>query len=455
MNIVEFTAENIKRLKVVRIRPDGSLVQISGPNGSGKSTVLDCIAWALGGAALAQPVPIRKGQTQAYIKLDLGTFVVTRRFAEGKATTLTVESPDGAKFPTPQRLLDGLVGALSFDPLEFTRLKPREQFDALLRLTDLAPQLANLDALSAADFEKRTIVNRKIEDREAQARGITVPDGLPEVAPDVDAATRALVTAGEANTQLAQRRERREADLREMEGLEVRADALADGVAAKVSAVAEGFDNEIRDLEASLSRARNAKDRRVKEYAKELNNELEGIQRRARELEQKLAAAAPLPDPADVPALQAAAQAARLAADGVKLRDRRVAVEKQALDLKLEAQALTDRLDARKAQKAEMLAAARLPVPDLGLADGLVTLHGLPLEQASDAEQLRASCAVAMAANPKLRVLRVKEGSLLDAAGLALLGALAEERGYQVWVERVADPGAGVGVVLEDGEVAS
>lgn len=462
MHIIEFTAENIKKLKIVRIKPDGSLVQITGPNGSGKSTVLDCIAWALGGAALAQPVPIRKGQSSAYIKLDLGTLVVTRKFAEGKATTLTVESQDGAKFPTPQRLLDGLVGALSFDPLEFTRLKPREQYDALLRLTDLAPQLANLDALSAADFGARTNLNRRAEDAEARARGITVPDGLPELAPDVEAALSALSAAGSDNAELEKRRARREEDERRAAGLEGLAQRTLDGLEANVQAVIDQYDRRVEDARQRVQQAQ-------LELDELLRNERDDVQKRRADLEaavaggrdeavkirDRLAAAEPLPPPADLAALQGAVLAARRDADGVALRNRRVAVEKQALDLKLEAQALTDRLAARAKQKVDMLAAAALPVAGLGLADGQVLLDGLPLEQASDAQQLRLSCAVAMAANPKLRVLRVKEGSLLDAAGLALLGELAQEHGYQVWVERVADPGAGVGVVLEDGEVAS
>lgn len=443
MNIVELTAENVKKLKIVCIRPDGALVQVTGPNGSGKSTVLDCIAWALGGAALAQPVPIRRGQTSAYIKLNLGSLVVTRKFTEGKMTTLTVESPDGAKFPTPQKLLDSLVGELSFDPLEFTRLKPREQFDALLRLTDLAPHLANLDALSAADFEKRTAVNRRREDKEAQARGIAVPEGLPEVAPDVDAVMREFTAAGEANAELERRRARRAADDQTAENWGRQAKAAAEDV--------KKLNEESVELHARFQRELLALTERIA-----LSEETERVcYEKYSSMKDKLKTAEPLPEPADLTALQTAATVAMRVVDAVKLRDRRLAVMEEAEALQHQSYLLTQGLDARKEEKRRMLTAAQLPVPDLGLADGLVTLNGLPLEQASDAEQLRASCAVAMAANPKLRVLRVKEGSLLDSAGLKLLGELAAAGGYQVWVERVADPGTGVGVVLEDGEVAS
>ena len=75
-----------------------------------------------------------------------------------------------------------------------------------------------------------------------------------------------------------------------------------------------------------------------------------------------------------------------------------------------------------------------------------------PFEQASDAERLRASCAIAMRGDAKLRVLRVRDGSLLDPDSLALLREMAEAADYQVWVEQV-DVSGKIGIVIEDGRV--
>jgi hypothetical protein len=83
-----------------------------------------------------------------------------------------------------------------------------------------------------------------------------------------------------------------------------------------------------------------------------------------------------------------------------------------------------------------------------------VTYRGLPFDQASSAEQLRVSVAIAMAAHPKLRVLRIKDGSLLDERSLAMLEEMAEAADYQVWVERVDTSGA-VGIVMEDGAIVA
>jgi hypothetical protein len=82
-----------------------------------------------------------------------------------------------------------------------------------------------------------------------------------------------------------------------------------------------------------------------------------------------------------------------------------------------------------------------------------VTLNGLPLEQASSAEQLRASVAIGLAMHPKLKVLLVRDGSLLDEQSLAMVAKMAEQAGGQVWLERVSK-GAECSLVIEDGMVA-
>jgi len=103
-------------------------------------------------------------------------------------------------------------------------------------------------------------------------------------------------------------------------------------------------------------------------------------------------------------------------------------------------------------EKAAKIAAAKMPVPGLSFGDGMVVLNGVPFDQASDAEQLRTSIAIAMALNPKLRVIRVRDGSLLDEESMKLLEQMADSKDYQVWIERVDGSGK-VGFVLEDGLV--
>ena len=92
-----------------------------------------------------------------------------------------------------------------------------------------------------------------------------------------------------------------------------------------------------------------------------------------------------------------------------------------------------------------------MPVDGLGMADGALTLRGIPLVQASDAEKLDVSCAIAMRQNARMKVLRIRDGSRLDTASKARIAAMAAKFGWQVWMERVDE--SGVGIVIEAGEV--
>ena len=93
-----------------------------------------------------------------------------------------------------------------------------------------------------------------------------------------------------------------------------------------------------------------------------------------------------------------------------------------------------------------------MPVDGIGFGDRQVLLNGLPFEQASGAEQLKASVAIAMASNPRLKVLRVRQGSDLDADSFSILTAMAEAADYQVWIENVQSA-RDTAIVIEDGAV--
>ena len=136
------------------------------------------------------------------------------------------------------------------------------------------------------------------------------------------------------------------------------------------------------------------------------------------------------------------------------MRDRKKAIEAEAAEYEKLAAELTTRIETRNAQKQKAIAEAEMPVEGMSLGGGQVLLKGLPFDQASGAQRLRTSVAVAMAGNPKLRVIRIKDGSLLDNASLQLISDMAADRDYQVWIERVDDSGK-IGIVMEDGEVAA
>lgn len=435
MKIVRLTAANLKRLVAVEITPDGNLVQITGRNGAGKTSVLDAIWWALAGTRNVQARPIREGAEVAEIELDLGTLIVTRRFLSqpdgGYTTSIKVESPEGARYPSPQTVLDALVGELSFDPLAFARATPREQYDTLTGLLEV--DVAALDREHAELYEQRRDVNREAKTLQGAADKAKSPTRIPDEVPVEPIKAR----VAEAADQDAGRR----ADLDRREELRRAV------VAAKEDAGIRA--RHIGDLKEQLARLRD-------ELAHaEASRDAAHASIAAAEV--ALSELPEVPDPVDVSALYAELDAAR---EANARRDRLTAERREhdrlatAADRKRKAAArLTRQMDDLQATKAAAIESAALPVPNLTLGDGVVILDGVPLEQASDAQQLRTSVALAMAANPELRVLRIRDGSLLDEDSLGALAEMADASDYQVWIERVDTSGT-VGVVIEDGRVA-
>ena len=462
MKIISMQAENIKKIIAVEISPTGNMVEITGKNGQGKTSVLDCIWWALAGASHIQSAPIRKGAKEARIRLDLGEIVVTRTFEmkdDAEATTkVFVENADGARFPSPQRMLDALLGELSFDPLAFSRMGKREQFDVLRRFVpgfdfDVA------DAANKADYDKRTDINRHAKEARTLAAGILVPEDAPTERIDEAALVDELQRAGDHNAQIETRKAAREAAALKVTDLRVQADNVESRIASAVIAKQAACDATVADLQRQIEeittrigRTKEAAATDIADLKAGLVSDVAAYRKEAGELQAKIDGAAPLPAPIDTAAVRQQIEAARKTNTLVASAQQRAQHVTRAETLEAQSAALTLAMEGREAGKRKAIAEADLPVDGITFGDGEILLAGVPFDQASDAEQLRASIAIAMASNPKLRVIRVRDGSLLDADALKLLADMADERDYQVWVERVASDGK-VGFVLEDGRV--
>lgn len=414
MQIISLEASNFKRLKAVEINPQGDLVLVTGRNAQGKSSVLDAISAALAGAAACPGDPIRHGEQSAQIKLDLGDVIVQRRFTPG-GSTLTLTNAEGAKYSSPQKMLDSLLGALTFDPLEFTRLKPRDQFDRLRAVAKVELDLDQLAGLNARDYDRRTDLNRDAKAARAQLEGLRVP---PDPGPALDVADLVMQQQDLAGMRMDAVNERQA-----RQQVQNRAERLAQEIEA-LRQKAMALQAERRELLASLEAGPATKD------PAEFDGTIASLQEQIRTSQ----------------AHNQAAQEFRQASA------RKADLETRAKALEDQAQQLTEAMAARQQAKEQALAAAAFPVPGLSLGDGQVLFQGVPLSQASSAEQLRISTALAMAANPQVRVVLIREGSLLDEDGLRLVAGMAAEKGYQVWVEKV-DSSRALGVVIEDGTV--
>lgn len=425
MKILKLSAENVKKLVAVEITPDGNIVTIAGKNGAGKTSVLDSIWWALAGTSHIQAQPIRKGETKARIRLDLGELIVERKFNES-GSTLSVENAEGARFPSPQKMLDSLLGELSFDPLAFSRMSPRKQFDELRRVSEIDVDIDLLDALNKGDYAKRTDINRDAKAKRAQAEGIIIPSCEATQVIDESALIEELQKAGEHNTSIATREANRE----------------------KYQADANQKKNDGVNLRNRASKLR--------EEADAADKNADDLLNAAAEIEKKLDAAPELPKPIDVEELRQKIESARIANKAIIAKQQSTETKakyiEEAEKLEEQSKAISYGMAERDKVKADAIARAKLPVDGLGFGDGAVTYNGIPLEQSSSAEQLRVSLSIAMAANPKLRVIRIQDGSLLDDDSLTAIAKAAEENDYQVWIERV-DTSGKIGIVIEDGMI--
>jgi hypothetical protein len=140
--------------------------------------VLDSIWLALGGGAASKEMirPVRDGQKRASVKLDLGDMIVTRTWSSNDKSYLQVESKDGAIFKSPQKMLDGLVGRLSFDPLAFAHQDEKTQLKTLLELVKLPVAPEVLDGRKAKLYDERRDVNRDFKQYESKLGLMAVPD---------------------------------------------------------------------------------------------------------------------------------------------------------------------------------------------------------------------------------------------------------------------------------------
>lgn len=414
--ILSLTIENIKKIKAISIHPTGGFVEITGRNGQGKSTVLDAIWWALKGKDNIQVAPIRNGQDKGRIELETEDYRIERTFKRNEigqdyTTKITVTAKDKARMSSPQAVLDGFTGMLGFDPLAFMRQTPRQQYDTLRGICKLSVDVEELDRQYKYLFDQRTDINRDIKVCEARLSNMQIPENAPTERVDVSALVDKVEEINLGNSSIKQKQR-------------IRQTLLADNVRRS---------DETAKLKARLEE--------IERETENANSQIKGITEYLQK--HKLQDASYYADK-----IKQAEQINSV----MDLRDNRAQEEKVLRTAQKESEALTNRMQAIKEQKRAAIESANLPVKGLEFGDGELLMNGVPLEQLSAAEQLKLSMDIAMAENPKLRVILLKDASLLDDQSMEYIRHRAEAEGYQVWAERVASDGA-VGFVIEDGEL--
>lgn len=443
--IVGFQADDYLRLRAVSIKPDGTLIELTGRNRQGKSSILSGIWAAVGGKDVAPSDPIRHGAERANLVVELGSegktrLTVTRTFYRKEngelGTTLKVENAEGFRPTKPQAMLDALVGQIALSPSAFAEAPAKEQLAMLQRLVP-GVDFAALDAASKRDFAERTGVNRDAEQLRAQADGIVIPEDADLEEVDEAALVAQLSAAGEVALEIEREKARRENYRREIETQKDSAFMERDR-ASKQRAEAEDLRKRANDLD---------------QLAEQNDGRAKAFDAVVTKLEADAAALPPLATPPDTADIQAQIAAARRKNEIARQAERKAQLREQAEAKVAVAARLTKAIEDRKAAKAKAIADAGLPVEGLELGEDGVMLNGCPFDQASQAEQLEASVAIAAAMNPRLRVIHVKQGAFLDSEAWMALSAFAEKHDMQIFAESVQSNRAGA-LIIEDGMVA-
>lgn len=415
VHLIELRAEGFQRLNAVHVKlsPGGKLLPVSGKNASGKTALLDAIEAALTGTIAgkrgAGRKTVKEGSSKAVVTLDLGEVVVERKWTpDGKGSVLTVSAPNGARFPSPQAMLDGIVGRFAIDPYAFIR-DESGQAETLRKL--LGIDTSDLDEAKAQAYAERAEANREVR---SHAAALSQMQPYPD-APDEPVSISDLTTKHRQATAQVAAKAKASADLR----------AVVVGL--------EMTEERIKDLERQL-REQKAK----RETAKA------GIAERTASIE-----AMPVPDIESIEQQMRDAESINLCVIGK--RSYRNAQQRLAAEQEKSAN-LTDKLAAIDEAKLSRLQAVKFPVEGLGIEGDTVVFNDAPLAQASGAEKIRVGLGVGAAQHPRLRLILIRDGSLIDDEGMSALDKWTVENGYLTLIERVPrDEAECVGIVIVDG----
>src|SRR5665213_3456968 len=445
--VMELYVENIKKVRLVHWKPGPGLNVVHGEEGNGKSSLRDGIIWGLEGLSTTTAEPIRKGERVATIKMNLSNkFIVTRYFTrvdpdkskKGKSyfAKLLIErynkDPHEGALENPQTLLNDFMSHISFDPLAFTRMDDDEQMEELRKLVTFDLDMNQLEKDQLEDYKARTLKGQLFDVLKARLAAATAPeDGLPETAINTQEITKRLEGAANHNNIVA-------ASVRQQQDLRRLAEAAA----------------------------QDATDFRVE--AAELRRRADALEERATASvdfgAQKIAAADAMviAETIDTAAVAAELQAATATNNAIADAARYRRLKDEFDQVEAEWTALDESYKERGRQREAAIARAKMPIDGLGIRydepiegrrqkSGEVLYNGLPFSQASNSERIRVSVALAMAANPLLRIMAIKDGSLIGAKSMQMIHEMAEEKHFQIFMERLTGVGK-TGVLMEDGE---
>lgn len=403
MKINKLEIENVKRVKAVKIEPTANgLTIIGGKNNQGKTSVLDAIAWALGGDRYRPSQAQREGSVippNLHIVMNNG-LIVERR---GKNSDLKVTDPNGKK--AGQQLLNEFVEQLALDLPKFMEATSREKAQTLLQIIGVGPRLADLERQEKELYNERTYIGRTADQKEKYAKEQPYYPDVPSVPVSASELIRQQQEILAQNGENQRKRERRHQ-------LEQEYQSVTEQIKALLAKQGQ--------LEADLKIARETSegltDRSTAELEENISN-IEEINRKVR---------------------------ANLDKDKA---------EEDAKGYREQYKRLTAQIEEIRSQKTDLLKEADLPLPGLGVEDGELVYHGQKWDNMSGSEQLKVSTAIVRRLNPECGFVLLDKLEQMDLDTLHEFGQWLEQEGLQAIATRVSTGGE-CSLIIEDGYVA-
>lgn len=407
VKITSLQAENIKRIRAIQLTPAPSgLTILGGGNNQGKTSVLDAIAWALGGDRFRPHAAAREGAlVPPHLRIELSNGIVVER--KGKNSALTVTDPSGRR--CGQQLLNSFVEELALDLPRFMEASDREKADILLKIIGIGGPLAALDRQIRQQYDQRTAIGQIAAQKKHYAEELTE---YPE-APDRPVSASELIRRQQA-------------------------------ILAR-----NGENQRLRDRAVNLEAALEGQRQRVEFLAQQLAGEQEKLEGLQQQLETARRSAAGLQDESTA-ALEQSLREIEETNRRVRANLDKARARQEAEDYAAQYQDLTDGIEALRRRRLELLEGADLPLPGLSVEEGVLTYQGRTWKDLSGSDQLRVAAAIVRRLNPECGFVLLDKLEQMDLDTLARFGAWLEAEGLQAIATRVST-GQECQIIIEDG----
>ena len=407
VKITALQAENVKRIKAVQIEPAPSgLTIVGGNNNQGKTSVLDAIAWALGGEKYRPNAAAREGAVSPpRLRVTLSNGIVVER--KGKNGALYVTDPLHNK--AGQQLLNAFIEQLALDLPRFMQMSDREKADTLLQIIGVGDQLVVLEHKEQELYNQRhaigQIADQKAKYAKEQAFWPDAPKDLISASDLIAQQQNILARNGENQ----RKRAMVEIIARQVETLQAKVSDLA----LQLNTAQEELAAKSADLETARKSAEQLHDESTEELERSIR---------------------------DIETINA------------KVRDNlnREKAEEDARGYREQYDALTAELEKTRQAKRDLLDGAHLPLPGLGVEDGALTYQGQRWDNMSGSDQLRVATAIVRCLKPQCGFVLLDKLEQMDLETLREFGAWMEAEGLQGIATRVST-GEECSIIIEDG----